>query len=135
MSSTIEAVLPEKTEQAIVKIIQEALAKGEVMERETNIISFMPAKTVAKIVRVLLKDSFPGVKFSVRAQTFAGGDAVHVSFKEGEVDKQEVREAIDWFSCIGFDGMTDSTYYTSALQVGQYSLKPTSYISVSEDYR
>lgn len=60
----------------------------------------------AKRVRKLLKETFPGVKFSVRSDQFAGGDAVRISYTDGPRES-DVRSATRQFTEGTFDGMTD----------------------------
>jgi hypothetical protein len=64
-----------------------------------------PADT-AKLVRAALKESFPGVKFSVRTDTYSGGASIHVGWTDGPNTKQ-VESITDVFSGSYFDGMID----------------------------
>ena len=42
----------------------------------------------AKNIRTELKDAFPTVKFSVRSESFSGGDAVRISWTDGPTSNQ-----------------------------------------------
>ena len=64
----------------------------------------------AGIIRAELKRTFPGVKFSVRSQSYSMGSHVNVSWTDGP-DVKSVDEAIGWISGKTFDGMDDSTHY------------------------
>jgi hypothetical protein len=44
---------------------------------------YLSAKETAKLVRQALRESFPSVKFSVRAENFANGCAVNVTWLNG----------------------------------------------------
>lgn len=46
-------------------------------------IKFINAAETARIIRYILKKSFPGVKFSVRSRSFSQGCAVDISWHEG----------------------------------------------------
>lgn len=60
----------------------------------------------AKKVRKILKKEFPGVKFSVRSDTYSMGSSVNVSWTDGPI-KSVVEKAIDWMQSAKFDGMSD----------------------------
>lgn len=85
----------------------------------------MPTKTyltcaeTAKLVRVALKEAFPGVKFSVRSDSYAGGASMRVRWTDGpfERDVEKVAKAFEGGS---FDGMIDlKSYHTSVLDGGE----------------
>ena len=60
----------------------------------------------AKNIRTELKRAFPGVKFSVRSDSYAGGNAVRISWTDGPTSEQ-VEKIADKYSGGSFDGMTD----------------------------
>ncbi len=64
------------------------------------------AKETAKKIRVALKETFPGVKFSVRSQTYSGGSSVNVSWTDLPL-REDVEEVVNRFKSGSFDGMTD----------------------------
>ncbi len=69
----------------------------------------------AKLIRKTLKDAFPGVKFSVRSSSYAGGSSIRVSYTDGPC-QEAVDAAVKPFAGGSFDGMTDSmSYHTSEL--------------------
>jgi hypothetical protein len=68
-----------------------------------------PAET-AQALRATLKAAFPGVKFSVRTRTYAGGSSIDVSYFRGPASDRVSRVA-DRFNGRDFDGMTDSSTY------------------------
>ena len=64
----------------------------------------------AKTLRSDLKAAFPGVKFSVRSESFAGGNAVRVSWVDGPA-YEAVNDIANEYTSGDFDGMTDSYSY------------------------
>lgn len=89
------------------------------------------AAWVAKIIRNELKAKFPGVKFSVTSDNFAGGDAVRVRYDKGSKAPaaKEVEAVADKFQAGYFDGSTDCYEYTYRGD------GPTvKYVTVSADY-
>lgn len=64
----------------------------------------------AKLVRGVLKRTFPGQKFSVRSNTYSGGASIDVSWTDGPTEKQ-VDAAVRVFSGADFDGMVDLKTY------------------------
>lgn len=81
------------------------------VDRESSSV-WVSVVEVAKYVRSLLKQNFPGVKFSVTSDKYAGGSSIRVSFAAPEgFDTKAVREAIEHLHGEGFDGMIDMRYY------------------------
>lgn len=64
----------------------------------------------AKRVRKALKERYPGVKFSVRSQTYAGGASIHARYVDGPGER-DVWTFLQRFAGADFDGMTDSMSY------------------------
>ena len=59
-----------------------------------------------KLMRKVLKESFPGVKFSVRGKSYAGGGSTNIDWTDGPSSKQ-VESLISVFEGSYFDGMID----------------------------
>ena len=59
-----------------------------------------------KLIRKVLKESFPGVKFSVRGRNYAGGGSTNIGWTDGPNQKQ-VEALISAFEGSYFDGMID----------------------------
>jgi len=114
------------------KIIQTALRKNDIRaeKNDDKLIKYVDSVVTAKIIRAILKDKFPQTKFSVRAEKYSGGSSIHISFLKGNVENKQVNETVQWLCCKGFDGMTDSTYYTGPVNIAGYKIQPASYISV-----
>jgi len=115
----------------ITAIIKKALTNNDMRaeKEDPQTIRFVPAQIVAKIVRAMLKDLYPDTKFCVRTHKYAGGSSVNIFYLEGQADSKYLYSVLSWFCCKGFDGMTDSTYYTAPIQLAGYTLSPTSHIS------
>ena len=64
----------------------------------------------AKNIRTELKRAFPSVKFSVRSESYSGGNAVRISWADGPTSEQ-VEKITDKYSGGSFDGMTDCYNY------------------------
>src|SRR5690348_891850 len=60
----------------------------------------------AKLVRASLKEAFPGVKFSVRSSSYAGGASIRASWIDGPTSAQ-VKTVTRVFEGGYFDGMID----------------------------
>ena len=69
---------------------------------------FIRTAEVAKMIRMDLKDHFPGVKFSVRSDH--GSIGVH--YMDG-VEKALVKSLVEKYEGAGFDGSIDMQYYKS----------------------
>lgn len=67
---------------------------------------YLSVTDTAKLVRTALKKAFPGVKFSVRSSSYAGGAAVDVSWTDGP-RKTDVQPVLYAYSGADFDGMID----------------------------
>lgn len=80
------------------------------MEAITQTLSTHAA--TAKAIRKDLKEKFPGIKFSVRADSYAGGNSVHVSWQDGPTDNM-VDDLIKKYQYGHFDGMKDIYEYSN----------------------
>ena len=66
--------------------------------------------SVAKTIRRELKEKFPSIKFSVRSESFAGGNSVDIYYTNG-VPADEVRKLVNKYESGHFNGMTDCYNY------------------------
>lgn len=71
------------------------------------------ATDTAQLVRGKLKESFPGVSFSVRTSKYSGGSCIDVYWTDGPAESK-VRAAVGDFHGAEFDGMQDLKYYNDA---------------------
>lgn len=76
----------------------------------------------AKNIRKELKAAFPGTKFSVRSESFAGGNAVDVSWTDGPTSSQ-VDKIIGKYQYGNFNGMEDIYEYTEGFDSSNGSAK------------
>jgi len=64
----------------------------------------------AKNIKKELKKRWPAVKFSVKSQSYSGGDSIDVRWEDGPRDV-EVNKILDKYEEGSFDGMTDCYDY------------------------
>lgn len=81
----------------------------------TQVVSYTCAET-ATLMRPVLKASFPGTKFSVRSDTYAGGASIRVAWTDGPTSA-EVEAVAGLFSGATFDGMQDLKSYHDSVVV------------------
>jgi hypothetical protein len=67
---------------------------------------YLSCAETAKLVRIALKKSFPGVKFSVRSSVYSGGASIDVSWVLGPTTK-EVDAVAGQYESASFDGSID----------------------------
>lgn len=79
---------------------------------------YISCADTAKLVRQALKEAFPGVKFSVRSSTYAGGASINVRWADGPTAAM-VETIASTFSGSYFDGSTDYKGSTYALIDGK----------------
>lgn len=79
---------------------------------------YISCADTAALIRKSLKESFPGVKFSVRSSTYSGGASINVGWTDGP-NAAQVEAVADVFSGAYFDGMTDYKGSTYALMDGK----------------
>lgn len=85
---------------------------------DTTRTTYLSCADTAKMVRGALKAAFPGQKFSVRSNTYAGGASINVSYLQAGPDApkyDEVNAVADAYSGSTFDGMIDLKSYHSTL--------------------
>jgi len=73
---------------------------------------YLSCAATAKLVRAALKESFPGVKFSVVSRVYSGGASIDVGYMDGPTSSQ-VNKVVSMFEGCYFDGMTDYKGYNS----------------------
>jgi len=87
----------------------------------------------AKFVRASLKESFPGIKFSVRSKTYSGGSSISVGWTDGPTTAV-VNAVVDSFTGATFDGMTDCKNYHSQQFEGRTVSFGADYIFANRDF-
>lgn len=68
--------------------------------------TYITSTETAKLIRKALKESFPGVKFSVRTSKYSGGSSINVSWTDGP-NSAQVNAITEKFEGSYFDGMSD----------------------------
>ncbi len=120
---------PEVIRQTIdqTKAMQEKAIENvrEEEEKKVNIKSDLPAKYPyltpknngtsshalgAKNLRIELKRAFPSVKFSVRSESYSGGDSIRVNWTDGPLT-EDIKKISDKYQEGSFDGMIDLYEY------------------------
>lgn len=77
---------------------------------------------VAKMIRPLLRKAFPGVKFSVRSDRYAGGASVDISWTDGPTSNS-VDRLIKGFAGARFDGMDDLKYHADSWHCAKHAAR------------
>lgn len=72
--------------------------------------SYLSCAETAKLVRTALKYAFPGVKFSVRSDNYAGGASIRIHWTDGPT-KGDVDAIAGRYAGADFDGMQDLKYH------------------------
>jgi hypothetical protein len=68
--------------------------------------NYLSCAETAKMIRSVLKESFPGVKFSVKSSTYSMGASIGIKYQDGPND-DAVKAAVGIFEGSYFDGMQD----------------------------
>lgn len=71
---------------------------------------YLSCAETAKLVRAALRESFPGVRFSVRSSVYSGGASITVNYVNGPA-YDAVKSVVAMFEGAYFDGMTDYQGY------------------------
>lgn len=92
------------------KLYTDALAAWKAKPGQTV---YIGSTDTAKLIRLQLKAHFPGTKFSVRTDIYAGGSSIRIRWTDGPTEKL-VNAVTAAFAGSGFDGMTDYKYSKGA---------------------
>jgi hypothetical protein len=68
--------------------------------------NYLSCAETAKMIRSVLKESFPGVKFSVVSSTYSMGASITIKYNDGP-NADAVKAAVSIFEGSYFDGMQD----------------------------
>src|ERR1700733_14744158 len=79
---------------------------------------YVSTTDTAKLIRKALKEAFPGVKFSVKSDSYAGGSSIRVKWTDGP-SAAMVESVACTFKGSYFDGMTDCKGNVYALMDGK----------------
>jgi len=67
---------------------------------------YLSCAETAVMIRSVLKESFPGVKFSVRSSVYSGGASININYQDGP-NVDAVKSAVSIFEASYFDGSID----------------------------
>jgi hypothetical protein len=81
--------------------------------------TYMSVAETAKLVRKALKAEFPGTKFSVRSDSYAGGASIRVRWTDGPLETQ-VKAVTSLYNGATFDGMIDLKEYHDSILVDEH---------------
>lgn len=76
--------------------------------------NYLTCADTAKLLRTALKNAFPGVKFSVRSDTYSGGASIRVRWTDGPFTK-DVDAIAQRYAGATFDGSIDLKEYHTDL--------------------
>lgn len=79
---------------------------------------YLDSTETAKLARQILKEAYPGVKFSVRVSKYSGGASIYVRWEDGPASK-EVDDLLGPLNGTYFDGMIDYAGTRYALLDGE----------------
>ncbi len=104
----------------------------------TSTTEYLSVAETAKLVRAALKRDFPGVKFSVRSDSYAGGASIRVRYEDGPT-VQQVQGTTSLFTGSSFDAMIDLKSYHDTLLADEDGNVRTvhfgaDYVFVDRDY-
>lgn len=84
-------------------------------ETKSDEIKYLRLAETNRLIRKSLKLSFPGVRFTVRGERYAGGSSTEISWTDGPT-AWDVDSIVQPFGCRGFNSMTDMQFaYRQAL--------------------
>lgn len=87
---------------------------------------YLSAAETAALIRVQLKNNFPGCKFYVNSKTYSGGASINVKWIDGP-SKSQVEPILAAFNGADFDGMEDLKSYNTAWLLPDGSAKFETY--------
>jgi hypothetical protein len=79
---------------------------------------YLPVTETAQILRRVLKEAFPGIKFAVKTKKYSGGSSIRIEWTDGPTVAQ-VKDYTQVFEGAYFDSMTDYKGHQYALFDGQ----------------
>lgn len=94
---------------------------------------YLNCAETAKLLRQALKESFPGVKFSVNSKTYSGGASINVRWMNGPTGEM-VKAISSRFEGAYFDGMIDYKGSCYHLLDGQPASFGADFIFLNRDY-
>jgi len=94
---------------------------------------YLSCKETAVLVRAALKESFPGVKFSVKSDVYSGGASIRIRWMDGP-NPAQVDEVVSVFKGGYFDGMIDYQGSITSMLDGELVRFGADFIFTNRDY-
>ena len=95
--------------------------------------TYISTTDTAKLIRSALKESFPGVRFSVRSDRYSMGSSIDVRWTDGP-NTAQVRSITQWFAGAEFDSMQDLKSYVNTDFDGKATHFGADYVFEHRDY-
>lgn len=89
------------------------------MAHTSDSVTYLTCTETAKLVRQALKAAWPGVKFSVRSNRYAGGASIDVKWTDGPTE-YAVKRVTGLYCGATFDGMQDLKEYHQSLLADEH---------------
>ena len=83
--------------------------KAKAKETPSGDNGYIELAQVSRMLKTRLQREFPGVRFSVRSESYSGGSSIDIHWSDGPTTKQ-VEAISDAYKSRGFDGMIDMAY-------------------------
>lgn len=123
--------------------VAEAILKASAVDTNYRI----PTTECAKLIRLALKEEFPGTKFSVKSRKYSMGSSIDIAWTDGPVADyssgsnleaavavRTVKAIADFFSGSTFDGMTDMASTVETLIETGKPESPSAVVNFGVDY-
>ena len=123
--------------------VAEAILKASAVDVNYRI----PTTECAKLIRLALKDEFPGIKFSVKSRKYSMGSSIDIAWTDGPVadyssgsnleaavEVRTVKAIANFFSGSTFDGMTDMASTVETLIETGTPESPWAVVNFGVDY-
>ena len=123
--------------------VAEAILKASAVDTNYRI----PTTECAKLIRLALKEEFPGTKFSVKSRKYSMGSSIDIAWTDGPVadyssganleaavEVRTVKAIADFFSGSTFDGMTDTASTVETLIETGTPESPWAVVNFGVDY-
>lgn len=83
---------------------------------------YLSVAETAKLVRNVLKQRFPAVKFSIRSKSYSGGASINISYSMGP-KTSDVEKTAHLYEGATFDGMQDLKEYHDTVLAGPNGMR------------
>lgn len=94
---------------------------------------YLTCTETAKMVRKILKEAYPMIKFSVRSSTYSMGASIHIEYWGGPTEK-EIEDLVGILQGASFDGMTDCKSYHACYIDGELVRSGADFIFINRKF-